>query len=123
VKENSLKHLYGTHGIHIHTVGKCEGRAFTSAGAHFNPTSKKHGKDNSEGPHGGDLLNIEVAAEGNGKTGLSDPNVTLGGDRNSLLQDAGSALVIHEKANDYKTDPAGNSGARIACGVIRAGAP
>src|ERR1700731_1614477 len=63
----------GVHGIHIHTVGKCEGPAFTSAGAHFNPTSKKHGKDSPEGPHAGDLLNIEVTADGTGKASLSDP--------------------------------------------------
>ena len=113
----------GVHGIHIHTVGKCEGPAFTSAGAHFNPTSKKHGKDNPEGPHAGDLLNIEVATDGTGKTALSDPNVTLGGGANSLFNETGTALVIHEKQDDYKTDPVGNSGARIACGVIRATAP
>jgi superoxide dismutase, Cu-Zn family len=113
----------GVHGIHIHTVGKCEGPAFTSAGAHFNPTSKKHGKDSPEGPHAGDLLNIEVTADGTGKASLSDSNVTLAGGPNSLFNESGTALVIHEKADDYKTDPAGNSGARIACGVIRASAP
>lgn len=113
----------GTHGIHIHTVGKCEGPDFTSAGGHFNPTSKKHGKDNPEGPHAGDLLNIEVAADGTGKTSLSDPNVTLAGGPNSLFNEAGTALVIHAKGDDYKTDPAGNSGARMACGVIRSSAP
>lgn len=112
-----------THGIHIHTVGKCEGPAFTSAGAHFNPTSKKHGKDSPEGPHAGDLLNIEVATDGTGKTSLSDPKVTVGGGANSLFNEAGTALVIHEKQDDYKTDPAGNSAERIACGVIRATAP
>src|ERR1700675_3138398 len=113
----------GVHGIHIHTVGKCEGPAFTSAGAHFNPTSKKNGKDSPEGPHAGDLLNIEVTSDGTGKASLSDPNVTLGRGPNSLFNEAVSDLVIHEKADDYKTDPAGNSGARIACGVIRASAP
>lgn len=113
----------GSHGIHIHTVGKCEGPDFTSAGAHFNPTSKKHGKDNPEGSHAGDLLNIEVAADGTGKASLSDSNVALGGGPNSLFPESGTALVIHEKSDDYKTDPAGNSGARIACGVIRASAP
>ena len=113
----------GMHGVHIHAVGKCEGPAFTSAGAHFNPTSKKHGKDNPEGPHAGDLLNIEVATDGTGKASLSDPNVTLAGGPNSLFNEASTALVIHEKGDDYKTDPAGNSGARIACGVIRASAP
>lgn len=113
----------GTHGIHVHTVGKCEGPAFTSAGAHFNPTSKKHGKDNPEGPHAGDLLNIQVAADGTGNASLSDSNVALGAGPNSLFPASGTALVIHEKADDYKTDPAGDSGARIACGVIRASAP
>ena len=108
----------GTHGIHVHTAGKCEGPAFTSAGGHFNPTSKKHGKDNPEGPHAGDLLNIEVGADGTGKASLSDPNASLSEGPNSLFHEGGTALVIREKADDYKTDPAGNSGARIACGVI-----
>lgn len=112
----------GTHGIHIHTVGKCEGPAFASAGGHFNPTAKKHGKDNSEGPHAGDLLNIEADANGTAKASLSDSTVTLGGGPNSLFHEGGTALVIHEKADDYKTDPSGNSGARIACGVITASA-
>ena len=111
----------GTHGIHIHTVGKCEGPAFASAGGHFNPASKKHGKDSPEGPHIGDLLNIEVGTDGTGKALLSDPDVTLGDGPNSLFHDGGTALVIHEKADDYKTDPSGNSGARIACGVIQTG--
>jgi superoxide dismutase, Cu-Zn family len=112
----------GTHGIHIHTVGKCEGPAFTTAGGHLNPASKKHGKDNPDGPHAGDLLNLEVGADGNGKASLSDANATLGEGPNSLFHEGGTALVIHEKADDYKTDPAGNSGARIACGVISSGA-
>ena len=109
----------GTHGIHIHTVGKCEGPAFASAGGHFNPTSKKHGKENPEGAHAGDLLNIEVGADGTGKASLLAPNAMLGEGPNSLFHEGGTALVIHEKADDYKTDPAGNSGARIACGVIQ----
>src|SRR5215471_508054 len=113
----------GTHGIHIHGVGKCEGPAFASAGGHFNPTSKKHGKENPDGPHSGDLLNIEVGADGTGKASLIDANATLGEGPNSLFHEGGTALVIHEKADDYKTDPAGNSGARIACGVIRRSAP
>jgi superoxide dismutase, Cu-Zn family len=108
----------GTHGVHIHTVGKCEGPAFASAGGHFNPTSKKHGKDNPEGPHAGDLLNIEAGANGTAKATLSDPAVTLGAGSNSLFLEGGTAIVIHEKVDDYKTDPSGNSGGRIACGVI-----
>ena len=108
----------GTHGIHIHIVGKCEGPSFTSAGPHLNTTSKKHGKDNPEGPHAGDLLNLEVNADGVGKTSLLDQNVTLGEGQSSLFHEGGTSLVIQANADDYKTDPAGNSGARIACGVI-----
>jgi len=109
----------GTHGIHIHTVGKCEGPAFTTAGGHLNPDTKKHGKDNPEGPHAGDLLNLVVKADGTGKATLLDTMVTLGDGPNSLFHDGGTALVIHEKEDDYKTDPTGNSGGRIACGVIQ----
>ena len=108
----------GTHGIHIHTVGKCEGPDFKTAGGHFNPTGKKHGKDNPEGSHNGDLLNLEVAADGHGTASLLDANVTLHDGATSLFQPGGTAIVIHAAADDYKTDPAGNSGARIACGVI-----
>jgi len=108
----------GEHGIHIHTVGKCEGPAFATAGGHFNPTMKMHGKDNPMGPHAGDLLNITVDAKGKAKATLVASGVTLSPGPNSLFHDGGTALVIHAMADDYKTDPAGNSGARIACGVI-----
>ncbi|HEY1467540.1 MAG TPA: superoxide dismutase family protein [Candidatus Acidoferrum sp.] len=109
----------GTHGIHIHAVGKCEGPDFKTAGGHLNPTAKEHGKDNPKGPHAGDLLNIEVDRSGHAKASLSDSLVTLGSGPNSLFHEGGSSLVIHEKMDDYKTDPAGNSGARTACGVIQ----
>ena len=109
----------GTHGIHIHTVGKCEGPDFKTAGGHFNPAGKKHGKDNPEGPHNGDLLNLEVGADGHGTASLLDANATLGDGPTSVFQPGGTAIVIHAAADDYKTDPAGNSGARIACGVIQ----
>jgi superoxide dismutase, Cu-Zn family len=109
----------GTHGIHIHNVGKCDPPAFTSAGPHLNPDNKKHGKDNPEGPHAGDLVNLEVGSNGKAKTMFVDTAVTLGDGPNSLFHGGGTALVTHEKADDYKTDPAGNSGARIACGVIQ----
>ena len=109
----------GAHGIHIHAVGKCEGPDFKTAGPHLNPDNKKHGKDNPEGPHAGDLLNLEVKADGTAKATLLDKNVTLGNGPNSVFHEGGSAIVIHEKEDDYKTDPAGNSGARIACGVIQ----
>jgi Cu-Zn family superoxide dismutase len=109
----------GTHGIHIHTVGKCEGPEFKTAGGHFNPAEKKHGRDNPSGPHNGDLPNIEVGADGKATTSLLDTNVTLGEGPNSLFAPGGTSIVIHATQDDYKTDPAGNSGARIACGVIQ----
>jgi superoxide dismutase, Cu-Zn family len=109
----------GTHGIHVHTIGKCEGPDFMSAGGHLNPTSKKHGKDNPEGPHAGDLLNIQVDGTGHAEASLLDANATLLGDGpNSLFHEGGTSIVIHANTDDYKTDPAGNSGARIACGVV-----
>jgi superoxide dismutase, Cu-Zn family len=108
----------GMHGIHIHNVGKCEGPNFASAGPHFNPTSKKHGKDNPEGPHAGDLLMLKVDSHGVGKASLVDVNASLGDGPNSIFHEGGTSLVIHADPDDYKTDPAGNSGARIACGVI-----
>jgi len=109
----------GKHGIHIHAVGKCEGPAFTTAGGHLNPDTKKHGKDNPEGPHAGDLLMIDAKADGTAKATLLDTMVTLGDGPNSLFHEGGAAIVIHEKEDDYKTDPTGNSGARIGCGVIQ----
>jgi superoxide dismutase, Cu-Zn family len=109
----------GEHGIHLHTVGKCEAPGFTSAGGHFNPDTKKHGKDNPDGPHAGDLLNLEVGPDGTAKASFVDTRVTLGDGANSLFHEGGTAVVIHEKSDDYKTDPSGNSGARIACGVIQ----
>jgi Cu-Zn family superoxide dismutase len=95
----------GIHGIHIHNVGKCDGSDFTSAGPHLNPHTKKHGKDNPEGPHAGDLLNIEVNADGIAKATLLDKMVTLSDGPNSIFHDGGTAIVIHAKEDDYKTDP------------------
>jgi len=108
----------GTHAMHIHTVGKCEGPAFTSAGGHFNPEMKKHGKDNPEGAHAGDLPNFDVGANGKAHVKIMAMGVALGDGPNSLFHDGGTALMVHEKADDYKTDPTGNAGNRIACGVI-----
>jgi len=108
----------GVHAIHVHTVGMCQGPNFASAGGHFNPTMKKHGKDNSEGAHAGDLPNFTVAKNGKGKATITADMVTLGDGANSLFHSGGTALVIHAGPDDYKTDPAGNSGDRIACGVI-----
>jgi Cu-Zn family superoxide dismutase len=109
----------GTHAIHIHTVGKCEVPDFKSAGGHFNPAGKQHGKDNPNGPHAGDMLNFEVGADGTAKFSTVNPAVSLDAGQNSLFHEGGASLLIHEKADDYKTDPAGNAGARIACGVVQ----
>jgi len=110
----------GEHGIHIHTVGKCEGPAFTSAGGHFNPTSAHHGIHNAQDPHPhlGDLMNLVVGQNGKANATFIANGVTLGDDANSLFHDGGTSLVIHAKADDLMSDPSGNSGDRIACGVI-----
>jgi Cu-Zn family superoxide dismutase len=108
----------GVHGFHIHAVGKCEPPDFKSAGSHFNPEGKKHGWENPEGHHAGDLQNLTVDAEGKAKVKLVVTGVTLGDGPNSLFQPQGTAIVIHADPDDMKTDPAGNAGARIACGVI-----
>ena len=108
----------GVHGFHIHAVGKCEAPDFKSAGGHFNPEGKKHGWENPEGHHAGDLQNLTVDAEGKAKVKVVVTGVTLGDGPNSLFQPEGTALVIHANPDDNKTDPAGNAGPRIACGVI-----
>ena len=108
----------GQHGIHIHQMAKCEGPDFKSAGPHFNPDSKMHGTKNPKGPHAGDLLNFTVSAKGTANATLTDLRVVLGDGPNGLFSNGGTSLIIHEKADDYKTDPSGDSGGRIACGTI-----
>lgn len=109
--------LAGDHALHIHGVGKCEAPSFKSAGGHFNPNEEEHGLMNLEGPHAGDMPNIHVPDSGKLKIEVLNPMVTLRGD-NAILDDDGSAIVIHAGADDYKTNPSGDAGARIACGVV-----
>jgi len=108
----------GVHGIHIHSVAKCEGPAFASAGGHFNPDMKHHGLENPDGPHAGDIPNITIGPHGDFKGTIVAPGVTMGDDTHSVFTNGGTALVIHAKADDMKSDPAGNAGDRVACGVI-----
>ena len=105
----------GMHGVHVHTVGKCEGPDFASAGGHWNPTQHQHGAMNPQGPHVGDLPNINVGANGRGRIEFTIPGTYAG-----LLDEDGAALVVHAGADDLKTDPSGNSGGRIACGRFEA---
>lgn len=112
----------GTHGIHFHAVGKCEGgsTAFSTAGAHYNPLGKEHGLENPNGPHAGDAPNIVTPAAGVGKVSFNTSRVSLTPGAISLFDADGSAIVVHANADDQVSQPSGNSGARIACGVVRA---
>lgn len=113
---------HGIHGIHVHSVGRCDPPDFASAGSHWNPAGKKHGLSNPAGPHAGDLPNVEVAANGVLGTTVTLPGANLfapTGAPGALLDADGAALVIHAQADDNVTDPSGNSGPRIACAVIR----
>ncbi len=113
----------GAHAFHVHAVGKCETPDFKSAGGHFNPAGKQHGKDNPDGSHAGDMLNLEAGADGTAEFSAVNAGVTLDEGAHSLFHEGGIALVIHEKADHYKTDPAGNAGNRIACAVIHIAVP
>jgi len=108
----------GEHAIHIHQNAKCDPPDFKSAGPHFNPDNKKHGLENPEGHHAGDMPNFTVDANGKATTKIVNKDVNWGNDSHSIFSNGGTALVIHAKADDMKTDPAGNAGDRIACGVI-----
>ena len=105
---------HGVHGVHVHSVGRCDPPEFTSAGGHWNPANRKHGMNNPAGPHAGDMPNVEVAANGVLGATITLPGANMAG----LLDADGAALVLHAAADDYATDPSGNSGARIACAVI-----
>jgi len=108
----------GTHALHVHTTGKCDAPMFMTAGGHFAPGMTKHGLLAAGGPHAGDLPNIYVPADGKLSMEVLEPNVTLAAGPRSLLDADGSAIVLHAMADDYMTDPAGNAGGRIACGVV-----
>ena len=112
----------GPHGIHFHEKGLCEpegASAFASAGSHFNPLGRQHGLDNPAGPHGGDAPNFTVNSDGNGRASFTTDRVSLTDGSTSLFDADGSAIVIHAAADDQISQPSGNSGARIACGVVK----
>ncbi len=109
----------GEHAIHFHEMAKCEGPTFETAGAHFNPDNKLHGSKNPKGPHVGDMNNFMVRPDGTSTQTVTNQHASLGADgTHTLFGPNGTSLVIHAKADDMKTDPSGNSGDRIACGVV-----
>lgn len=103
----------GAKGLHIHDVGLCEGPKFTSAGPHWNPAMKQHGRDNPMGAHIGDAPNIEIGPDGRGSA-----TFTVEGSASLLTEGIGKSIIIHAAIDDYRTDPTGNSGDRVACGVF-----
>ncbi|MEO8194711.1 MAG: superoxide dismutase family protein [Gemmatimonadales bacterium] len=112
----------GPHGIHFHAVGSCDASgatAFASAGAHYNPLGRQHGLDNPAGPHAGDAPNFTVSSDGLARVSFATDRVSLTDGSTTLFDSDGSALVIHAAADDQISQPSGNSGARIACGVVK----
>jgi Cu-Zn family superoxide dismutase len=111
----------GPHGLHFHARGTCTPPDFSSAGPHFNPDSRKHGRLNPEGPHLGDLPNLIAGQDGSADTSFTIPSDLAGAGPRSLLQPGGTAIVIHAGPDDERTDPSGNSGDRVACAVVEPG--
>ena len=109
----------GSYGIHVHATGQCQGPDFKTAGGHWNPTGKQHGRDNPMGMHQGDLPNLVIGEGGNGVLDFTIAGGSLSNGPSALLDADGAAIVLHAAADDYKTDPSGNSGARVACGVVQ----
>ena len=120
VRVESVTMTPDAYGIHIHAAGRCDAPGFETAGPHWNPTGRQHGKDNPLGMHRGDLPNLLVGADGRGILEYTIPDAWVsGGGRRAILDGDGAAVVIHAQPDDFRTDPSGNSGARIACGVFR----
>lgn len=118
VTRGSLRGLTpGVHAIHIHAIGLCD-PPFDDAGGHWNPAGRRHGFDNPAGPHMGDMQNFTVDSDSTAVIRVTTPGGTLRG-TNRVLDGDGAAIIVHQLPDDYRTDPAGNSGARIACGVVR----
>ncbi len=115
---DALRMRPGSYGAHIHTTGRCDAPDFASAGPHWNPTGQQHGKNNPQGMHKGDLPNLLVGADGRGSLEINVPAASMSRGPNVMLDQDGAAIVVHERADDFRTDPSGNSGARIACGVF-----
>jgi Cu-Zn family superoxide dismutase len=119
VRVEAVELARGAYGVHIHSIGRCDPPGFESAGPHWNPTGQKHGKDNPQGMHRGDLPNLLVGSDGRGSFEYTIPGgAAAAAARDALLDADGAAVVIHAQADDFRTDPSGNSGARIACGVL-----
>lgn len=108
----------GAYGVHVHTTGRCDPPGFTTAGPHWNPTARQHGKNNSQGMHKGDLPNLAVGTDGRGSFEVTIAGAAVAGGANALLDGDGASVVIHASPDDYRSDPSGNSGGRIACGVL-----
>lgn len=115
--------LAGTHAMHFHEFGKCDAPDFTSSGGHYNPDGKAHGMNMPDGPHAGDMMNVEADAAGNGVFNVINDRVSISGEHglHPLLDSDGTALILHERADDYETQPTGAAGARIGCAVLTAG--